>query len=96
MTLRDLRGVLLFGWLCACTLLPLSTQAQSASQDRATSFEAVTGPAKEDVAGGPLLLAAYAIVWLVVFGYVFHLVRLHRGVEDNLTRVERAVGAARK
>ena len=92
--LRELRCGLLLGWLCAAAFLPLSAHAQSASEDRATSFEAVSGPVKEDVAGGPLMLIAYAVVWVAVFGYVFRLVRLHKGLEDNLSRVERAVGAA--
>ena len=64
-------------------------QHKTASEGRATTFEAVTGPVKEDVPGGPLLLAAYALVWLAVFGYVFRLVRLQRGVVDNLSRLER-------
>jgi CcmD family protein len=78
-------------------LMPLSARAEepkSAQDDRAASFEAVTGPVKEDVAGGPLMLAAYAVVWLAIFGYGFRLVRLHRSIEDNLSRVERAVLAA--
>lgn len=56
--------------------------------DRAQSFQAVTGPTREDVPGGPLLIAAYAIVWLAVFGYVFRLGRLHAGVQANLDRLE--------
>jgi CcmD family protein len=72
------------------------TTADSAAQDRAQSFEAVSGAVKEDIAGGPLMLAAYAVVWLALFGYVFRLVRLQRGLEDNLTRVEQAVANASK
>jgi CcmD family protein len=70
-----------------------SVAAQAADEpgDRAASFQAVTGAVKEDVAGGPLMLAAYAVVWLVVFFYVFRMVRLQRGVEDNLSRLERSL-----
>ncbi|HEX4352206.1 MAG TPA: CcmD family protein [Polyangiales bacterium] len=67
---------------------------KSAADERAQSFQAVTGAVKEDVAGGPLMLAAYAVVWLAVFGYVFRLVRLHRNIEVELARVERAVDSA--
>jgi CcmD family protein len=70
-------------------------QAQDdAAQDRAQSFRAVQGAVKEDVAGGPLMLAAYAVVWVAVFAYVFRMVRLQRGIEDNLARLERAVANA--
>jgi CcmD family protein len=37
------------------------------------------------------MLAAYAVVWLAVFFYVFRMVRLQRGVEDNLSRLERSL-----
>jgi CcmD family protein len=56
----------------------------------------VQGAVKEDIAGGPLMLAAYAVVWLAVFGYVFRLVRLQRGVEANLERLERMLGSSQK
>jgi CcmD family protein len=67
---------------------------RAASDERAASFEAVSGAVKEDIAGGPLMLAAYAVVWLAVFGYVFRLVRMHRSIEDELSRVERAIETA--
>jgi CcmD family protein len=34
-------------------------------------------------------------VWLAVFGYVFRLVRLHRNIEGELARVERAIDSAK-
>jgi CcmD family protein len=98
--LRRMRSMVLALSLFAGALVPLSAtyaqDAQPASDDRAASFQAVTGGVKEDVAGGPLMLAAYAIVWLAVFGYVFRLVRLQRGVEANLERLERTLGSAQK
>ena len=66
----------------------LVARADDAAEDRATSFEAVSGAVKEDVPGGPLLLAAYALIWLAVFGYVFRLVRLQRGVAENVARLQ--------
>ena len=41
-----------------------------------------------DVPGGPLMVAAYALIWLAVLGYVFRLVRLQRGVDENLARLQ--------
>jgi len=64
---------------------------QTVQDDRAESFQAVSGGVKEDVAGGPLMLAAYAVVWVTLFGYVWRLIRLQRGVEANLERLERSV-----
>ncbi len=64
--------------------------------DRAQTFEAVTGGVKEDIAGGPLLLAAYAVVWIAVFGYVVHLGRLHGRLSESLQRIETAVAKVAK
>ena len=80
-------------------LAPVSAQqaqeAQEAQQtnaeDRAASFQAVSGGTQEDVAGGPLMLIAYAAVWIIVFGYVWRINRLQRGVEAHLERLERSV-----
>jgi CcmD family protein len=76
---------------CALTLFPLITaaaHADDAASDRAQTFEAVSGAVKEDVPGGPLLVAAYALIWLFVFAYVFRLVRLQRGADENLARLQ--------
>ncbi|HEY2735917.1 MAG TPA: CcmD family protein [Polyangiales bacterium] len=95
--LRRLRlGLLL---VCLASIAPNLARVnaqdeKSASDERAQSFQAVSGGVKEDVAGGPLMLAAYAVVWLAVFGYVFRLARLHRNIEVELTRIERAVDSA--
>jgi CcmD family protein len=91
------RKLLWVSVLVCCVCGPLAAawaQEATSPNDRAQTFEAVTGPVKEDIAGGPLMLWAYAVVWIVVFGYVLRLVRLHRGVEESLARVERAVAAA--
>jgi len=97
--LRRLR----MGLLLACSCLPLwqlsaqaqDTQGTTAAEDRAQSFQAVTGGVREDVPGGPLTLGAYAVVWAALFGYVFRLTRLQRGVEANLSRLEQTVTSDR-
>ena len=88
-----------FAWLSAAALVTAQArvvlaQATDAAGDRAASFQAVSGGVQEDVAGGPLMLVSYAIVWLLVFGYVFRLSRLQRGVEGSLERLERTLAAA--
>jgi CcmD family protein len=99
---RLMRCGLLLSWLLlsvpgsALAQAPSAPHATDATDERAQSFEAVSGAVKEDIAGGPLMLAAYAFVWLAVFGYGFRLVRLHRSIEAELARVERAVEVAAK
>jgi CcmD family protein len=66
-------------------------QPEAAADDRAASFQAVSGGTKEDIAGGPLMLLAYAAVWIIVFGYVYRINRLQRGVEANVERLERSI-----
>ena len=83
-------------WLATCALLALlvtgPARAEDPSDDRATAFQAVEGAVQEDVPGGPLLVAAYALVWLGVFGYLVRLVRLQRHSEHEVARLERILG----
>jgi CcmD family protein len=73
--------------LCAASL----ARAQDADQDRAQSFQAVKGAVKEDVPGGPLLVAAYAAIWVVVLLYVIRLVRQQQRAQVELDRLERVL-----
>jgi hypothetical protein len=70
--------------------------AKDGSNDRAATFEAVSGAVKEDVPGGPLLVAAYGLIWLAVFAYGFRLVRLQRGADENLARLQQDLAKATK
>ena len=96
--LRRVFNLLLLGCLWMAPMLVGAVQvtaqdsgAESAQDDRAQSFQAVSGGVKEDISGAPLLLAAYAVVWVTLFGYVWRISRLQRGVEANLERLERTV-----
>jgi CcmD family protein len=71
-----------------------AAQTTDAAEDRAQSFQAVSGGVQEDVPGGPLLVIAYALVWIAVFGYVFRLVRLQKGMDDSLARLEQDLAKA--
>ena len=57
----------------------------------AQSFQAVRGAAKEDVAGGPLLVIAYAAIWVVLLLYVIRIVRLQQRVQSDVERLERVL-----
>lgn len=96
---RALRVLSLGGALAFCTLAAPIAGARAddtAQNDRAQTFEAVSGAVKEDVPGGPLVVAAYALIWLAVFGYVFRLVRLQRGSDENLARLQQDLDKAAK
>ena len=78
-----------------CALLTGSALAQDAADettgDRAQAFQAVEGAVKEDVPGGPLLVGAYGLIWLVVFGYLVRLVRLQAHTEAEVARLDKAL-----
>jgi CcmD family protein len=62
-----------------------------AAEQRSQSFQAVRGAVKEDIAGGPLLLTAYAAIWVVLLLYVIRLVRLQQRALSDVQRLERVL-----
>ncbi|HEX2679006.1 MAG TPA: CcmD family protein [Polyangiales bacterium] len=89
------RGFWLAALLCtfAGVALAQDPQGADAAGDRATSFQTVEGAVKEDVPGGPLLVAAYGFVWIAVLGYVLRLGRMQARVEANIATLERALSS---
>jgi hypothetical protein len=85
------------GLLCAlCSLVTAAAAAQEdaqedAADDRATSFQAVQGAAKEDLPGGPLLLGAYGFVLVLVVGYAARLGALQAKTSRELERLTKAL-----
>ncbi len=81
-------------------LLTLSVMAMNAMT--AFAFQAQEGfvPAdqlhKEQVPGGALMIAAYAIVWVVVVAYVLTLWRRAGRIERDLADLSSKVTAARR
>lgn len=93
-------SVLAFAWtvaLAAPVASPVLAQDGQEQEDpaesRATEFRAVTGPQAEQVPGGPLLVGAYAIVWLLLLGFVVRLARLHAQTARDVERLEKSVAA---
>lgn len=88
-------------WLgCMCFLAPAasaqapdtepaasSAQGATAAEERATQFVGVTGPEAESIPGGGLLLAAYAVVWVLIFLYLLRMRRLQRQTAEELERL---------
>jgi CcmD family protein len=78
-------------WAGLAVLRDQPAMAQDAADERAQSFQAVKGAVKEDVPGGPLLLAAYGVVWVIVLLYVFRLARQQQRSQADLARLERVL-----
>jgi CcmD family protein len=74
---------------------PSVAAAQDASEERSQSFKAVEGAVKEDVPGGPLLVAAYGAIWVLVLGYLFRIVLLQQRSAAELQRLEQALAQRR-
>ena len=62
-------------------------ESQPLQQGRATQFVGVEGANTEQIAGGPLLIVAYALVWLFLFGYLMRLRRLQKQMDEELARL---------
>ena len=96
---RRLLGSLFFAgalMLSSSVAFPAAAQDEDAAESRATSFQAVEGNAREEVQGGPLLLGAYATVWIILIGYVGYMGLGHRRTEQQLRELRALVEAASK
>lgn len=86
--------------LTLCLVLLLSVSSLAAAQDgtseRATSFQAVEGPQKEQVPGGPLLVFAYAFVLVTLVAYVGRLGLLQRKTAADVARLSQVLEGKRK
>jgi CcmD family protein len=67
-----------------------STSASATVEDRASSFRAVTGGG-EQVNGGKLLIAAYAVVWAVLLALVVRAFRKQSSTAERIDALEKAV-----
>ena len=99
---------LVSAFVLACTLLMTSlalaeeapTEAEatqvdeSPAEERATQFVGVTGPDAESVPGGALLLAAYAIVWVLLFLFLLRMRGLQRQTAEELERLSAEIRAS--
>jgi CcmD family protein len=62
--------------------------------DRATTFQAVEGNAKEQYSGGALLVAAYAALWVVLFAWVAVVWRKQSALNGRLAELEKVIDKA--
>lgn len=60
---------------------------KDAAEERAAAFRGVRGPEAESVPGGALMLAAYAVVWVLLFLFLMRMRRLQRHTAEELERL---------
>ena len=82
------RGLILAGLCLAAPVYAQEAEAsQNAAESRSEAFMAVEGAVKEDIAGGPLMLGAYAITWILLFLYVARLVSMQKRTLQEVQRL---------
>jgi len=67
---------------------------EDAATERATQFVGVEGPEAESVPGGALMLAAYAIVWVLLFLFLLRIRGLQRQTAEELERLSAQIRAS--
>lgn len=89
-----------FGALAARAMVLVTAIAVGASTlvyaQTKDEFTSVTDIAKESLPASPLLYTAYALVWLVLIGYVFMLWRRLDRVERELRDVSAKIAGAKR
>jgi CcmD family protein len=69
-------------------------RTEDPAEERAAQFVGVRGPDAEQIPGGPLLLAAYAIVWVLLFAFLLRMRGLQRQTADELDRLSAEIRAS--
>lgn len=72
-----------------------ATAEETPADERAAQFVGVTGPEAESIPGGPLLLGAYAIVWILLFLFLMRMRGLQRQTAEELERLSAEIRAAK-
>ena len=67
---------------------------EDAAEERATQFVGVEGPDAESISGGALMLAAYAIVWALLFLFLMRMRGLQRQTAEELERLSAQIRAS--
>ena len=70
------------------------TFQQQNPDDRATEFQAVQGNPSEQYSGATLLVSAYAVLWVVIFGWIALVWRKQRALDARLADLERVLDKA--
>ena len=70
------------------------TAPAQSPNDRATTFQAVSGPQAEHYSGEVLLVSAYAIVWAVLLAWVALIWRRQSAMRSRVDELERILDRA--
>jgi CcmD family protein len=70
-----------------------SETEKDAADERASQFVGVRGPEAESIPGGALLLAAYAVVWVLLFLFLLRMRGLQRQTAEELERLSAEIRA---
>jgi len=73
---------------------PSGQTREDAAEERAAQFVGVRGPDAESVPGGALMLAAYAIVWALLFLFLMRMRGLQRQTAEELERLSAEIRAS--
>jgi hypothetical protein len=67
---------------------PSSSASPPSVDDRATTFQAVSGNETQHYSGEVLLVSAYSLVWIIVLAWVAFVWRRQRGLDARLADLE--------
>ena len=82
--------------MAAVAVMVIVTSVARVFAQATSGFEPATNLGKESLPAGPLLYTAYAVVWLVLIGYVFMLWRRLGRVEKELREVAARISSGKK
>lgn len=94
--MKLLRALVIGGALTLASTLAVAQDEASPDDDptgRAATFQAVSGAQGEDVPGGPLMVAAYGVILVLLIGYVASLAMRQSQTDAQLARIAKAVEA---
>jgi len=66
---------------------------ETPAESRSQAFVAVKGAVAEDIAGGPLMLGAYAVIWVLLLAYIFRIAQLHNRTQAELDRLSKVLSS---
>lgn len=66
-------------------------RGEAPAESRSAAFRAVEGGRQEDIPGGPLLIGAYAVAWVLMLLFVVRIGRLQAATSKELARLEQSL-----
>ncbi|RYG85035.1 CcmD family protein [bacterium] len=75
-------------------MIPKATEgAGSTPESRSTEFKAVEG-GPETMSGNTLMVEAYAVLWVILMGWIFFVWRKQAGLHSRLDELEKVLDQA--